>query len=480
MKARLYHRPRIVPGRVSRSHPISPPSPSPASRRPGPGVAGPSAETWPPSSAASPPPTPRPSASPSTPTSRTTRSGSRSSRAIEPVQTWLAEKKPDVLFFIYNDHVTSFFFDHYSAFALGVGEEYAVADEGGGARDLPPIKGHAGAGAPHRRSRWWPTSSTCPSSRTSRSTTAASRRCRCCCRTSRTGRPPIVPLQMGVLQFPMPTARALLQARPGAAHGDRELSRGPQGRDRRHRRPVAPGPRRALRLQQHRLGRASSSTCSRTIPSADRDDPRRLRRARRHGRRRGHHVADDARRAVGAGRRCTSSYYLPSMTGIATAIYENQSPSAPMAARQSRRDTAPHRRTSWRGVEKLPKAPIRSRSSAASRRYRLNNFLHDLIEPEQREPRSSPTRKPSSRRAGLTEEERDLIRRRDWRGADPLRRDLLHAGEARRRDRRVEPAHLRRDARPIARRLPEDPQRPRRAVFGGGSPTCIRRGGQAQ
>ena len=56
----------------------------------------------------------------------------------EPVQKWLQEKRPDVLFFIYNDHVTSFFFDHYSHFALGVGEEYAVADEGGGPRSLPP------------------------------------------------------------------------------------------------------------------------------------------------------------------------------------------------------------------------------------------------------------------------------------------------------------------------------------------------------
>jgi gallate dioxygenase len=43
---------------------------------------------------------------------------------------------------IYNDHVTSFFFDHYSAFALGVGPEWPVADEGAGARDLPSIKGH--------------------------------------------------------------------------------------------------------------------------------------------------------------------------------------------------------------------------------------------------------------------------------------------------------------------------------------------------
>lgn len=44
---------------------------------------------------------------------------------------------------VYNDHVTSFFFDHYSAFTLGVGNEYKVADEGGGARGLPAIGGHA-------------------------------------------------------------------------------------------------------------------------------------------------------------------------------------------------------------------------------------------------------------------------------------------------------------------------------------------------
>src|SRR5204862_148047 len=59
-----------------------------------------------------------------------------------PVQQWLEEKRPEVLFFIYNDHVTSFFFDHYSLFALGEAEEYAVADEGGGPRHLPPVKGH--------------------------------------------------------------------------------------------------------------------------------------------------------------------------------------------------------------------------------------------------------------------------------------------------------------------------------------------------
>ncbi len=38
-----------------------------------------------------------------------------------PLSAWLAEKRPEVLVMIYNDHVTSFFFDHYSAFALGSG-----------------------------------------------------------------------------------------------------------------------------------------------------------------------------------------------------------------------------------------------------------------------------------------------------------------------------------------------------------------------
>src|SRR5215813_606241 len=63
-------------------------------------------------------------------------------KGYEPVKQWLAEKQPDVLFYVYNDHITSFFFDHYSQFALGVGERYWPADEGGGPRKLPHIKGH--------------------------------------------------------------------------------------------------------------------------------------------------------------------------------------------------------------------------------------------------------------------------------------------------------------------------------------------------
>src|SRR5882672_7501372 len=64
-------------------------------------------------------------------------------KGYEPVAKWLAEKKPEVLFFCFNDHATSFFFDHYPTFALGVSDEYRIADEGLGQRPIPRLKGHA-------------------------------------------------------------------------------------------------------------------------------------------------------------------------------------------------------------------------------------------------------------------------------------------------------------------------------------------------
>ncbi|MBO1997811.1 hypothetical protein J4730_26450 [Klebsiella pneumoniae] len=42
--------------------------------------------------------------------------------------------------YIFNDHVTAFFFDHYSTFTLGIDSQYDVADEGGGPRCLPPVR----------------------------------------------------------------------------------------------------------------------------------------------------------------------------------------------------------------------------------------------------------------------------------------------------------------------------------------------------
>ena len=58
-----------------------------------------------------------------------------------PMQDWLAAHKPDAAILIYNDHITSFFFDRYPTFALAVASEHPVADEGFGPRPLPPVRG---------------------------------------------------------------------------------------------------------------------------------------------------------------------------------------------------------------------------------------------------------------------------------------------------------------------------------------------------
>ena len=63
---------------------------------------------------------------------------------FDAIRAWVHDKKIDVIFTIYNDHITSFFFDHYSAFALGIDDVYVAADEGGGPREVAPARGHLG------------------------------------------------------------------------------------------------------------------------------------------------------------------------------------------------------------------------------------------------------------------------------------------------------------------------------------------------
>jgi len=63
--------------------------------------------------------------------------------AYIPVRQWLAKIKPDVAIVVYNDHGADFTFDKYPTFALGVAERYAIGDEGFGTRPLPEIEGDA-------------------------------------------------------------------------------------------------------------------------------------------------------------------------------------------------------------------------------------------------------------------------------------------------------------------------------------------------
>jgi aromatic ring-opening dioxygenase catalytic subunit (LigB family) len=55
---------------------------------------------------------------------------------------WLAEQRPDALVVIYNDHVDNYFFDAWPAFAIGVADEYQIADEGWGPRCFAPVPAH--------------------------------------------------------------------------------------------------------------------------------------------------------------------------------------------------------------------------------------------------------------------------------------------------------------------------------------------------
>ncbi|GAB3646187.1 class III extradiol dioxygenase family protein [Ramlibacter alkalitolerans] len=61
--------------------------------------------------------------------------------AFVPVREWLRGVRSDVCIMVYNDHGADFFFDKYPTFAVGCADRYAIADEGFGVRPLPPIRG---------------------------------------------------------------------------------------------------------------------------------------------------------------------------------------------------------------------------------------------------------------------------------------------------------------------------------------------------
>lgn len=61
-----------------------------------------------------------------------------------PARDWLAELAPDTVILVYNDHLNRFRFDTYPTFALGLGAQHAIADEGRGPRDFAPVPGDPG------------------------------------------------------------------------------------------------------------------------------------------------------------------------------------------------------------------------------------------------------------------------------------------------------------------------------------------------
>ena len=327
----------------------------------------------------------------------------------EPVKQWLADKKPDVLFLIYNDHVTSFFFDHYSHFALGVGAEFPVADEGGGPRKLPPVKGHPKLaqhiatclvadefdlsyfqnkgldhGALSPLSLLWPHEKEWPGK--------------------------VVPLQVGVLEFPITTARrcyklgkSLRKAIESYPEDLKVVVVGTGG----------------LSHQVHGE-RAGFNNTPWDYEFMDLlvENPEKLTEMpiAKYAELGGVEGAEVIMWLIMRGaltkkvKRLHQTYYLPSMTPIASLILENDSDEGtgePLEAYRKRvgRELA--------GVEKLEGSyPFTLDRSVKA--YRLNEFLHSLIEPERRK-QFLKDPEPLFAAAGLTAEEADMVRRLDWR-----------------------------------------------------------------
>lgn len=333
-------------------------------------------------------------------------------KAFEPVQQWLAEKKPDVLLVIYNDHVTSFFFDHYSAFALGIGERYEAADEGGGARSLPPVAGHAGLarhigaslmadefdmsffqdkpldhGCFSPLSILWPHAGSWPGS--------------------------IVPLQMGVLQFPVPSARRCYKLGQGLR---RAIESYPEDLN------VVLVATGGLSHQVHgeRAGFNNTPWDHAFLELFENDPEALLNMTQADFARLGGWESAEIimwmamRGAMSASLRCLHrEYYLPSMTGIAVALYENAVVADPaLTARAVEQHRAHIGHQTW-GVEELPGTyPFTLETSV--RAYRINKYLHQLIQPAFRQ-RFQATPEATFEEAQLTAQERAMIAARDWR-----------------------------------------------------------------
>lgn len=329
--------------------------------------------------------------------------------AYGPIRDWLEAKQPDVLLTIYNDHITSFFFDHYSAFALGVDDRYAPADEGGGPRDIADLPGAAklarGLGASLMADEFdlsffrdKPLDHGCFSPLSMLKAQEAPWAWQ------------VVPLQVGVLQFPIPTARRCY--RLGQAL----------------RRAIAAYPE-DLKVAIVATGGLSHQVhgerCGYNNPTWDHEfldlletDPEALTRLShaQYAERGGLEGAEVImwlimRGAMGETvRRLHRTYYLPSMTAIATGLWE---------------DVEPHQHEGGfvdgqlAGAEALAGTYPYTLDRSA-RGYRLNRFLHALIDPEHRR-QFLADEAGLMATAGLTAEEIDLVSRRDWRG-------LIHYG----------------------------------------------------
>jgi gallate dioxygenase len=120
-----------------------------------------------------------------------------------------------------------------------------------------------------------------------------------------------------------------------------------------------------------------------------------------------------ARGAMPAGVNCLHrEYYLPSMTGIAVALYEAAVDADPALAARANALHREHMAHQTKGAEELEGTyPFTLERSVAH--YRINRYLHQLVDPAFRV-RFRDDPQATFAEAGLTQEEGDMIARRDW------------------------------------------------------------------
>lgn len=325
------------------------------------------------------------------------------------VQDWVSEKKVDVLFMIFNDHITSFFFDHYSAFSLGFDSSYDTADEGGGPRNYPSAKGHVALSQhighalvadefdmaffqnkPLDHGFFSPLSMIATDDK-------------------KGWHGSVVPLQVGVLQLPIPSARRCYKLGKSLRNAIQSF---PEDLN------VAIVATGGLSHQVHgeRCGFTNTDWDDEFLDLLEKD-PEKLTELRlaEYIERGGMEGAEVImwlimRGALSDKVNCVHrATYLPSMTNIATVIYED------LDAHPSQQDTQSHIEHIYNeiaGVEKLEGThPLTLERSHKA--FRINSFLQKLTIPEHRE-RFVADLDGLMDAYSLPENEKDMIRHRKW------------------------------------------------------------------
>ena len=336
---------------------------------------------------------------------------------FDAIRGWVHAKKIDVIFMIYNDHITSFFLDHYSAFVLGIDDRYVAADEGGGPRDVAPAMGHLGLsqhiatslvadefdmsffqGKPVDHGFLSPLSMLGDE------------------RGPWQGQ--VVPLQVGVLQLPVPSARRMWKMGQALRRAIESYAEDLN---------VAIMATGGLSHQVHgeRAGFLNEAWDAEFLDLLE-NAPEQLvnMRIAEYAAKGGMEGAEVIMWLIMRGalsdqvKLVHKQTYAPSMTNIATLVFEDQG-GEPDAA-----SVAEHRKHIGHELEgagalhgTYPFTHARSHSN-----LRINGFLHDLVKPAHRA-RFVSDFEAFATEHGLSEEEKDLIRNRKW--IEMIRRGVI-------------------------------------------------------